>query len=195
MFMLRSGSVALLLLVAVTACSGSDASLVPPDGGATDDAAAPTTADAAPEVDGDAATPAVDSGAETGTACSSLTLAAPPVDVEAFASAPPPPQGGALVDGTFVSTRAELYVGAGGDVTAKLAPVSVTVRIKGNVAETFVDGLARTATLSTSGTTLTAANTCPGTKVETVGYTATSDTIVVFMPRGKGTLVETLTRQ
>lgn len=135
------------------------------------------------------------SSADTGAACNTLNLVATPVAVEALAEPPPAPRGGALADGTYVTTRAVLYAGVGGDITSRNSPVAVALRITGSVSETYIDGVARSATFSTSGTTLSAKGTCPSMAVDDVEYTSTSDTLSIFMVRAKGTLVQTFTRQ
>ncbi len=143
-----------------------------------------------------APTPAADGGAsEGGGACGSLDVVATPVTVETLAEAPPAAQGGALTDGTFVSTRGVLYVGTGGDVTAEEDPLAVTIRIAATRGEILREGVVRVVTLTTAGTTLTTTGTCPATKVEEVQYTATSDTLVLHVKRSAGTLVETFKRQ
>ena len=188
--LVRFSSLALLLAVAA-ACSSSDDS-PPPQQLATSQADAGATADTGTGTEAGTVTEA---GAETGTACNTLKLAAAPVAVEALAESAPAPLGGALVDGTYVTTRAVLYAGPGGDITSPNSPVAVTLRITGSFSETYIDGVARSATLSTSGTTLTAKGICPSAKVEDVEYTATSDTLSIFVVRAKGTLVQTFTRQ
>jgi len=169
--LLRFSSLVLVLAFATPACSssGSDATFTPPPA-------------------------AADGGAEGG-ACGSLAAAAAPVEVEVVAEAPPAAAGGALTDGTFVSTRAVLYVGPGGDVTVKESPVAVTIRIDGSTGEILREGVVRVATLATNGTTLTTTGTCPVSKVDEVEYTASSGTLLIHVKRGAGILVETFTRQ
>jgi hypothetical protein len=188
MRMLRSGAALLVLSLLLCSSGCSDEETAPPVGPDTPDAG---SADAG----GGGAEGGGAEGGEAGGACSTLALAPPPVAIDLAREDPPPPAGGALRDGTYVTTRAVLYVGAATDVAAPTDPIAVTVRITGTFAETFVDGLARTASLATAGTTLTSTGICPGTKVEEVGYTATSDRLEIHVRRSKGTLVETFVRQ
>ena len=137
-----------------------------------------------------------DSGPATDGACNALTQMAAPVAIEAVAGDPPQPGGGDLADGTYVLTRAALYTGQGGAAGATGNRIAVTIRIAGGVAETFAEGMARSATNEATGTMLTTTDTCPDHDVQQKqsGYTASGATIDAFVVEGKKTLVETFTR-
>lgn len=129
-------------------------------------------------------------------ACNALANVAEIITVDAVAAEPPLPTGGKVEDGMYVATKAVVYTGAAGRSGPTSQTLRLTTRITGTAAESILDGVARSSTLTTSGTTLTTTSTCPEQSVVQYGYSATATSLVVFIPSGAGkTLVHTFTRQ
>ncbi len=138
---------------------------------------------------------------DAATTCNTLSNVASTVSFEQVAQDPPQPQGGTIADGTYTLTAATIYTGPGGPTGAS-GSSKVTVQISGTTIQVVTDGSppTKTVTLATSGSTLTASDTCPDTSVTHGSYTATAATLLIFLDGGTDdagarTLVETFTRQ
>jgi hypothetical protein len=134
------------------------------------------------------------------TSCTSLTLDPRGVTLEAVAETAPSPEGGAVHDGTYVLTDAALYVGPAGSAGPTSTVLRMTIRVTGSLVERVDMKGGSSATLTVSGTTLTAKDTCPDDTTEEVGFTANEASVVAFIstkgPTGApATLVETFTKQ
>jgi hypothetical protein len=190
----RTLAAALCLLAA--ACSSSN------DDSAATDATPPADA-AAADPPRDAATreAVTDAGLEAAAdaakaKCNALENVATDVPVVAQPATAPPPEGGALASGTYVLTSAVEYTGPGGmsGATSKSMRMTIRIHANGSDAETVFEGVNRTATLTTSGTTLRAATICPGTSTDENGYTATPTTLTVYIQRTSSVLVYVLSK-
>jgi len=192
-------------LALAAGCSSSSGGTSPSDAGSDHDAGA----DGAEPTDG--ATPedggstgqdaAADAPAEAATACNMLTNSATPITYSQVNQDPPTPQGGTIVDGTYAMTDASIYTGPNGP-SGPSGMSQTTIQISGNTIQVVSSGQppTRTVTLATSGTSLTATDTCPDAKVNHGSYTATPTTLLIFLDGGTDdagarTLVETFTKQ
>jgi hypothetical protein len=128
-------------------------------------------------------------------ACNDLANIAVPVEVHAVAAPPPAPEGGTLVDGTYVVTASTLYTGEGGASGATGDEVRMTVRIRGAQADSVFDGVNRSAVLTVDGTRVHSASTCPSKASDAVGFTSTGEGFALFLTRSEGTLVQTFSKR
>jgi hypothetical protein len=160
------------------------------EGGAGADAASEATASADAASSGDAAS-----------SCNDLANAAPAITIQQVVGDPPAPQGGAIADGTYWLTAATIYTGEG-DAPGPGGAGQTTIRITGSTMDVAASGTppTRTLTLTTSGTSITAADTCPDTDTSQATYSATATALVFILPGGTDdagtrTVVETYTKQ
>jgi hypothetical protein len=198
--------VACAALVAA-ACSSSSSNSAGGDGGGSDAASNDSgmtdtgTSSDAPLAQDTSPVDASDGAA----ACNAITDVGQMLTVMYVASAPPTPLGGAVVDGTYALTDATIYTGVGGP-TGVVTTTRSTVQITGVTTQIVTDDASgehrATAMLVTSGTTLTATDTCPDSVVHQGSFTATATTIVAILPAGTlpdgggpKTLVETYVKQ
>jgi len=194
--------IAALSLAAGCSSSGGTS---PSDAGGDHDAGADGAepADGAMPEDGGSSGPdgAADAPAEAATVCNMLTNSAAAITYSQVNQNPPTPQGGTIVDGTYAMTDASIYTGPNGP-SGPSGMSQTTIQITGSTIQVVSSGkpTTRTVTLTTSGTSLTATDTCPDTKVNHGSYTATSTTLLIFLDGGTDdagarTLVETFTKQ
>jgi hypothetical protein len=190
-----------LAFVCLAGCGGSDSTAPSPavsDSG-TDPLPVPDAAAVpVPAKEADAGGPdgALDAAPDApAPACNALKNVGELVTIQALASDPPAPEGGALADGTYVATSAVLYTGSGGASGPTTQTTQLTIQIDGSHVETVIEGERSSATFATSGTRITSTTTCPDRVVQENGYSATATSFLVFIPRAGGKmLVETLTR-
>ncbi|HEY6463794.1 MAG TPA: hypothetical protein VIY73_26675 [Polyangiaceae bacterium] len=141
------------------------------------------------------------SASDAGAACHDLGNAAPAITIQQVVGDPPAPEGGAIADGTYWLTAATIYTGDG-DAPGPSGSAHTTVRIAGTTMDVAASGTppTRTLTLTTNGTSITAADTCPDTETSQATYSATATTLVFILPGGSDdagtrTVVETYTKQ
>jgi hypothetical protein len=193
--------IAALMLAA--GCSSSSGGTSPSDAGGDHDAGAEPTDGAMPEEDG--APPgedaAADAPAEAATVCNMLANSAAVITYSQVSQNPPTPQGGTMVDGTYFMTAANIYTGPNGP-SGPSGMAQTTIQVTAGTIQIVETGQppTQTVTLATSGTSFTATQTCPGSKVTQGSYTATPATILIFLDGGTDdagarTLVETFTKQ
>lgn len=132
----------------------------------------------------DATTPPTKEGA-----CNGLTNVGERVTITNADTTPPLATGGTITDGTYVLTKATVHTGAGGEVGATSETREMTVRVAGGKAESVFDGVNRSATIETNGTTLHTSGTCPSSSEEHQPFSATPTTFSIHSSRAKGTLV------
>lgn len=126
--------------------------------------------------------------------CSTLVNVAKAVDIVDQAGDPPAPAGGVLVDGTYVVTRAVRYTGAGGSSGPSGKQVQMTVRLKGQDAESIFDNVPRRARVQVDGVNLRTTAICPSSAIDDAPFTASGDTLTLYLHDSKGTRVYSLTR-
>jgi hypothetical protein len=170
--------------------SSPDAATVPDASGDASiaDGASPPPQDASGDAsssassDGSTGAPS-DAAGDGASACNTLANIGSPVTITEVAQDPPPPQGGTVVDGTYVLTSETTYTGPGG-ATGTTGTQTVTIQITGNtiqVAKDF-DPPTSTYTLSTSGTTFSTTGVCPpGVGPLAGSYTATPTSFTVLL--------------
>jgi hypothetical protein len=188
-------------LTLAAGCSSSGATS-PSDAGSDHDGGAEPTDGAMPGDGGSSGQDAAaDVPAEAATACNMLTNSASVITFSQVNQNPPTPQGGTIVDGTYAMTDASIYTGPNGP-SGPSGMSQTTIQITGSTIQVASNGqpTTRTVTLATSGTSLTATDTCPDSKVTQGSYTATSTTLLIFLDAGTDdagarTLVETFTKQ
>jgi hypothetical protein len=133
-------------------------------------------------------------GGAGGQACNSVALLGSAVGQTSGTGAAPTPQGGTLVDGTWVLTKSEVYSG-----TPDTSTSQITFTTAGGKAQVVV----KTATsvervnydMTVNGTSLTAKETCPGSSEYSYGFTATATEFTEFIAAGNATQVNTYTKQ
>jgi hypothetical protein len=105
-----------------------------------------------------------------GSGCNSVALVGSPVAEVQVASAAPSPQGGTLLNGTYVLVAVNVYTGTGGATGSNGKTDQMTVVVSNATASGAQVQIAQAkngspnnlnATLTTSGSTLTANQTCP----------------------------------
>lgn len=145
---------------------GSDASTTVPT---TD--AAPPSPDAKPAV------------------CNDLVNLATDVSVDSDPSEPPTAEGGTFVDGTYLLTRATVYTGPGGASGPSGETMRMTLRKDGPRYDSILKGVARRAEVTIDGTNLVTKSICPSISTRTIGFTATSTSLMIRFPESGGTRV------
>jgi hypothetical protein len=195
-------SKAIVAVALLAACGGTatsqpaaeDASNTPGDA-VTNDVGTPSPATDASSGDG------FDDGPQ---ACNMLTNIAPTVAIPNANSNPPAPQGGTIVDGIYAMTAATFYTGPEGPFGPSGVSAQITVQIQGSTVQIVSSEQSpkhANATIVRSNTTMTTTDTCPDSKVQVVGYTATPTSITVLIPTGSApdggaqTLVEIFTKR
>lgn len=186
------GAVALLAACSSSSGGGSTATDGGADGATPGDGGLATDAAPAHDAPGEA---------EAAAACNTVANVAQTVQVQQLAQDPPQPQGGAIADGTYTLTDLSIYTGSGGP-TGATGSARITVQIAGGIIQVASDSTPTTQTVSltTSGTTFVATDTCPDTKVTHGSFTATATTLLIVLDggaddAGKRTVVETYTKQ
>jgi hypothetical protein len=159
------------LIILLAGCSSSSASMTPPEPDGSSDASIPT--DASPDrsipteastvdaaMPGDAVSD--DAGADAGAPCNAIANEAPVVDVIQIAAAPPAPQGGIIVDGTYWQTALAIYTGPSGPA-GRSGTSQMTAQIRDQTVQIVSAGQPerRTVTLMTSDAGFTSVDTCP----------------------------------
>jgi hypothetical protein len=137
--------------------------------------------------------------------CNSIGNTAQSLAVDYDAVAPPVAQGGTVVDGTYLMTAVVIDTGVGGPSGPTGTNSQVTLQIAGTTLQIATNGepSTATATFTTNGTTLTATDSCPDSKVQSVTYTVGAAPVTLtliidagtFSDGGVKTLVETFTKQ
>ena len=124
--------------------------------------------------------------ADTTQTCNTLDLgAAQPISLNQVASDEPVATGGTIFDGTYLLTKWTTYTGPGGAT----GPLPLAIRVRRDfgmgTVQTIEDDGARvqhlTSLLTTSDTSFTETDTCPGATVDRGTYTATSGTITEWV--------------
>ncbi len=189
-------------ILSVAACSSSSPGNSPGDAGS--DAADATHGDGS---GGDAAL--VEAGddaggsgdAADGGACNALVNSAQAVTIQQVAMDPPSPTGGTIADGTYDLTAVAIYTGPNGP-SGPSGTSQTTIAIAGDTIQVVGNGQPerRTVTLATMGSTFTATDTCPDTKVTMGSYSFAGSALVIFLDggtddAGKRTVAETFTKQ
>lgn len=147
----------------------------------------------------------VDSGPTADPECNKLTQQGQPVDALTSIGVAPTPQGGSIVDGTYVLTSATLYTNAVADGT-KVLTSAATIEITGTsvkaVNTTGNDVTRANTTIAVSGTDITLTPTCNfpekdgGLGAPAMGeYTATATTFSNFGVLNGATYVLEYTKQ
>lgn len=126
--------------------------------------------------------------------CSTLVNVAQPVDIVDQAGDPPAPTGGVLVDGTYVVTTAVRYTGAAGTTGPSGKKVQMTVRIKGQDAESNFDNVPRRARIQVDGVNLRTTAVCPSSAIDDAPFSASGNGLTLYLNDSKGTRVYSLTR-
>jgi hypothetical protein len=153
-------------------------------------------------VDSPAETAMEDAEMEAAVVCTTLANSAAAVPVQTIAADPPTPEGGTIVDGTYVMTETAIYTGPDGP-SGTNGTSQTTIQVTGTTIQIVSAGdpPTRTITLATSGTSFTSTDTCPDTSAVIQGsYTATATTFVVQFPGGTDdagarTVVESFEKQ
>jgi hypothetical protein len=134
-------------------------------------------------------------------ACNDLTNSAEVVAIEQVAADPPVASGGTIAGGTYTMTAATIYTGTAGP-SGPSGTGQTTLRVSGDLIEVVTSGdpPTRTVAFVTSGTSISATDTCPDAESVQGSYTATSSSLVVELPGGTDdggprTLVETFTKE
>jgi hypothetical protein len=142
-----------------------------------------------------------DAASDAPVVCNTVVNAAPSVTKTQVAMAPPAPQGGTLVDGTYFLTDYTIFTGPQG-ATGSTGTSQTTLQITGNTLQVADKGSppTRTVMLTTSGTGFTAKTSCPSGLGDISGsYTATATSLVVQLggnpDAGTPTTQETFTKQ
>ncbi len=153
---------------------------------------------------GDAATSDVRTG-EGGKACNAVANTAPVVQIQYVAEEPVETFGGTILDGTYVMNAAVEYTGVGGPSGPSGTSSQVTIKVSGGTVQVAASGPPPsdhlTVSITTKGSALTYADTCPDTVNEQGSFTATADSLIVALPAGTlsdgraKTLVETFARE
>jgi hypothetical protein len=153
---------------------------------------------------GDAA-PSDARGTEGGKACNALANTAEVLQVPFVAEEAPATFGGTILDGTYVMTSAVEYTGVGGPSGSSGTTSQVTIVVSGGIVQVAAGGPPPddhlTVSITTKGSALTYAYTCPKTFSEQGSFTAASDSLIVELPAGMlpdektQILVETFARQ
>jgi len=139
---------------------------------------------------------AVSGDAEAGKpACNALVNLGTDVPILTEAAVPPPAMGGAIADGTYVVTSATLYTGPNGASGPSGKSVRMTVAIAGMRGDSVLDDMNRSATFVIAGTKLKSTATCPGTGTDEVDYSATPESLTLYLIDSKGTRVYFLGRR
>jgi len=139
-----------------------------------------------------------DSGAAN--ACNDLVNNAPAVTLVAIADSPPAALGGTLVDGTYWLTGFNVFTGPGGTTDLSTFTANATFVLSGTTMQQVLssNGGAEkryTSTVSTSGTTLYATDTCPEPVTEQDPYTATPTKLTIYLDDPNGTFEQIYTKQ
>lgn len=196
-------SLSFFAALSAAGCGGSDVTSGGSDAG-----------DASTQDGGGVDSSAIDSGAidsgvvdssDAAVACNTLVNSAPVLPLSYVATAPPSPQGGPIMDGTYLLTAAAIYTGVGGQTGATGGSAQVTIKITGTTVQVankaMPPGDHLTTTLVPNGTSFTRTDTCPDTMSQQGAYTATATTFIAILPAGNSpdggarTLVETFTKQ
>jgi hypothetical protein len=222
------GAALVAVLVVAAGCGGSEAQ--PVDASApdaqSDVAAAPVDAGAVDAGAGDGASqdsggPVSDAAAEDaaappdatadgpggsaydGGACNNLVNSAPLITIKEVAADPSPPQGGTIADGTYWLTDLSIYTGPNGP-WGPVGSARTTWQIAGGVVQIATNmGLPPTYTLEVvaSGSSLEINQLCPPYSPQTVSFTATTSTFIMYVDTnapgngGPATWVWTFTKQ
>lgn len=126
--------------------------------------------------------------------CSTLTNVAQPVEIVNQAGDAPPATGGVIASGTYVVTSAVRYTGAAGQTGPSGQKVQMTVRITGQDAESIFDNVPRRATIHVDGVNLRTTARCPSSAVDDAPFSASGDSLTLYLNDSKGTRVYSLTR-
>ncbi len=126
--------------------------------------------------------------------CSTLVNVAQPVDIVDQAGDPPAPAGGVLVDGTYVVRKAVRYTGAGGSSGPSGKTVQMTIRLTGQDAESIFDNVPRRARVQVDGVNLRTTAICPSSAIDDAPFTASGDSLTLYLHDSKGTRVYSFTR-
>jgi hypothetical protein len=132
-------------------------------------------------------------------ACNALANLGAQVPGVLVASAAPAPNGGTLVDGTYVLTKYQVYTGPGGPSGSAGNSFASTLVLAGSTYQAVSNQGSGDERVSgafmTSGTSYTASVTCPASSVTTVGYTFDGTTFVQLGSVGANTLEFTYAKQ
>jgi hypothetical protein len=187
------------LVLFLVAC-GDDAG--GPDGGV---GAGDASADADPAApDADPTRP--DAGPlqpDASAVCNQLDNPAAAVERTFVAQAPPAPQGGTILDGTYHRTGHLIYTGSGGQTGGSGQSFRETAVIGGGTYDHVLEAvgasveLRQTHDLATSGTEITLTRTCGTLTIPLTGYTVTDggQTLILYGDEQAGPFALTLTRQ
>lgn len=132
-----------------------------------------------------------DAGTEGGgSGCNYLVQLGVQVDASISAAQPPAALGGAITDGFYKLTGAKLYGGAtGGKFWRTLRFVGSEMKTVERDGSATVDWTSA-GTYVVNGTSLKRTDSCPGTAVHDMGFTATSASFVAYESQGGSALVE-----
>lgn len=193
-------------LTLAAGCSSSSGGTSPLDAGSDHDGGAgpvdgATNEDGGSSGEDSAADAPADAPGEAATACNMLANSAQAITYSQVSQNPPTPQGGTMADGTYAMTAATIYTGPNGP-SGPSGMSQTTIQVTGSTIQIVSNGQppTRTVTLATSGTSFTATDTCPDSKVTHGSYTATATSILIFLDGGTDdagarTVVETFTKQ
>ncbi len=192
----------ILLLAVLPACSSSTTSTTPTqDSGASvhDSGASVQDSgsgqDSAQATDSGSSQDSTAQGTDSGTsitdgasgdagACNTLANSGAPVQLMTSGAEPPSGTGGTVVNGTYTLTSIVLYDGL---QDAGMSPAaSLTISISGDTVQSIAStsgqpAVVETSTFTTSGTSFTLTQTCPGGgNVQTGTFTATATMLTLF---------------
>ncbi|HSO31732.1 MAG TPA: hypothetical protein VLT33_04435 [Labilithrix sp.] len=193
---LSSLSLSLVALsLSLAACGGATSS-VPEDGTATPTpSGGPSPSDPAPPSSPSsppAPTPTTTPTTPPPTACHAVTADGAAIPITMVAADPPAPLGGTIVDGTYRLVDAKLYTHPGGSAGPLPITIKATIAISGTVAnvaqDTSKSSERLTATVVTSGTSVTFTQTCPKGDTNTATYSGGTD-LTLFLPNDQGQVV------
>jgi len=133
-------------------------------------------------------------------ACNDLVDNSPAVTLVAIADSAPAALGGTLVDGTYWLTGFYVFTGPGGLTDLSTFTGSITFVLSETTMQQVLSsngGVEKrsTSTVSTSGNTLYATDTCPEPDSGQVPYTATPTELRLYFDDPNGTFEEIFTKQ
>jgi hypothetical protein len=127
-------------------------------------------------------------------ACNTLVNDGPTVSLTVVLTAAPPANGGTVVDGTYVLSKATLYTN-GVTVTPPPNAFSAVLQMAGHTMQQVgsINGAESryTSTFTVSGSNVTTEDTCPAPKSTTYQFTATATLLTISGASTVGTVEQT----